>query len=76
MGSKNVPFEEEMMLYAQKFKEKVRARENLNQNIQKYISENQKKLDEFLEWNKNELDKRNDPNHCFYEYIKKKIKEN
>ena len=41
MGSRAVSFEEEMMLYAQKFKEKVRARENLNSNIQKYKEKKQ-----------------------------------
>ena len=73
--NEKISLEEELMRYAQEFKEKVQARENLKKNIDMYIKENRKKLDEFFQWNEQEMDKRHDAKQCFFDYVKKKLKE-
>jgi len=62
--------EEQMLKYATEFKEKVKKREVLKQNIENYINDNKKKLDEFLEWDRQEHEKRHDVNYCFKNYVK------
>ncbi|CAD8199466.1 unnamed protein product [Paramecium octaurelia] len=52
--------EEQMMKYASEFKEKIKQRERLQQNINKHISETQKKLDEFWMWEAKERELRDD----------------
>lgn len=63
---------EQTQQYANEFKERVKKREQLKQNIDKYIQENQKKLEEFWEYEKQASLKRNDKDQCFREYVKQR----
>ena len=67
---KPLTMEEKMIRYAQDFKENSKKREDLKKKIDKNIREIRHNLDEFIEVNKMESEKRFDPEYCFREYAK------
>ncbi|KRX07265.1 hypothetical protein PPERSA_06880 [Pseudocohnilembus persalinus] len=62
--------EEQMMRHAKELKAKVKKREILKQNMDKYIKENPKKYKEFEEWAKINLENNQDKEYCFLAYVK------
>ncbi|KAL4503960.1 hypothetical protein ABPG72_022590 [Tetrahymena utriculariae] len=69
-NNKVLSIEEQMMKYAQEFKEKEQQRDELRKRIEGYVKNGTKILDEFLKQEMFEIDKRYDLNHCMNEYIK------
>lgn len=49
-----------MLRYASEFKEKIKKRERLQQNIKQHISDTRQKLDEFWLWEQKERELRYD----------------
>lgn len=43
---------EQMMNYAEQFKNKLRQREQLKANVENYTKECKKKIEEFMQWNR------------------------
>lgn len=67
---KVLTMEEKMIKYAQDFKENSKKRQDLKQKIDKNIREIRKNLDEFIDVNAAENDRRHDKEYCFREYVK------
>jgi hypothetical protein len=74
-GTRSVSIEEELIRYAQELEQKTKASEDLKKKIDAYIHDNRKKLDEFFQWNAQEIVRRADPNYCFYDYVKRRLKD-
>jgi len=72
--------EEKIMKYAEDFREKVKKRKDIKSRIEKYVKEGRKTIDDFLEKEKEELEKIHNKKEAFRDLVKdtyeqRKIKE-